>query len=62
MKVDLVEVDFMSMNRILESIVSTVYPHRRKVYEILQKHGVEVPKYVVLNRPESESCKSCDVM
>ena len=43
-------------------ILSTDYPCRRKVYEILQRHGVDVPKYVVLNRPETESCKSYHVM
>ena len=64
MNVDFVGVDFMGMDQtlyLLEVLRPTVYLHRRKVYEILQRHGVEVPKYVVLNRPESESCKSCDV-
>ena len=29
--------------------------HRRKVYEILERHGIDVPPFVVLDRNDDES-------
>ena len=56
------------MYKYVLTVVGRALTLRRQVYEILTKHGVEVPKFVILNREEGGNqlpmceCGSSDCM